>query len=86
MFNFFNEIIGDYGLETNFINSFNIVNMSNKLVYIEGHKGVISISKENISIRVKKGVLCVIGKHLQIKRISHSTAVIVGEIKEIESY
>ena len=86
MFNFFNELISDYGLETSLLNSFNIVNMSNKLVYIEGHKGVISISKENISIRVKKGVLCVVGKNLQIKRISYTTVVVIGEIKEIESY
>lgn len=86
MFNFFNELISDYGLETSLLNSFNIVNMSNKLVYIEGHKGVISISKENISIRVKKGVLCVVGQNLQIKRISYTTVVVIGEIKEIESY
>ncbi len=86
MFNFFNELISDYGLETSLINSFNIINMSNKLVYIEGHKGVVSISSENISVRVKKGVLCIVGKNLQIKRISHTTLVIIGQIKEIESY
>mgnify|MGYP001625090630 CR=1 FL=1 len=86
MFNFFNEIIADYGLDSSLFNNFNIINMSNKLVYIEGHKGVVSISKQNISIRVKKGVLLINGNNLQIKRITSSTVTVIGNIKEIESY
>lgn len=86
MFNFFDEIAGDYGLEIGSGNSFNLVNMSNKLIYIEGHKGIISISDETITFRVKKGAICVVGKKLYLKRITKSTLTICGEIKQIESY
>ena len=83
MFNFFNEIIADYGLE---LSSFNLVNMSNKLVYVEGHKGVISIKEEVISFKVKKGAISIYGKNLIIKRITDNCLVVTGEINNIESF
>lgn len=86
MFKFFNEVIADFGLENEVVNSFNIINMSNKLIYIEGHKGVISINSDVISVRVKKGAVCIYGKNLILKKISGTTLCINGEIKKIESY
>lgn len=85
MFNFFNEIVSDYGLENSILNSFNIINMSNKLVYIEGQKGVFSISKTRISVLVKNLKINILGNDLTIKRITETTVVVVGEISQIES-
>lgn len=85
MFNFFNELILDYGLENSQINDFNIINISNKLIYIEGQKGVFSISDTKICIKVKKYKINIIGDSLVIKRITENTLVIVGKITRIES-
>lgn len=85
MFNFFSELASDYGLEIGALNTFNVVNLSNKLVYVEGQKGVIAISDKEITLRVKKGVISVVGENLKIKRITSQTMVIVGKIKQIES-
>ena len=85
MFNFFSELIADYGLEIDGVSSFNIINMSNKLVYIEGQKGVVKISSESMSIRIKGGLVEVLGQNLKLKKISRSTVCIVGKIESIES-
>ena len=85
MFNFFSELVADFGIEIDKVNSFNIVNMSNKLVYIEGQKGVIKIGDDSMSIRVKGGVIVVFGKNLKLKKITGTTVCIVGEIHQIES-
>lgn len=85
VFNFFSELVADFGIEIDKINSFNIVNMSNKLVYIEGQKGVIKIGDDSMSIRVKGGVIVVFGKNLKLKKITGTTVCIVGEIHQIES-
>ena len=85
MFNFFNELALDYNLNIGGYNQFNLVNLSNKLVYIEGQKGIIKISTDCITFRVKKSVISVFGQNLTIKRITDSVLVIAGEIKQIES-
>lgn len=84
MFNFFSELVADFGLEIDKLNSFNIVNMSNKLVYIEGQKGVVKIGSESMSIRVKGGVVVVFGQNLKLKKITGTTVCIVGKIEGIE--
>ncbi len=85
MFNFFSELVADFGIEVDKANSFNIVNMSNKLVYIEGQKGVIKIGTESMSIRVKGGVIVIFGQNLKLKKITGSTVCIVGKIEKLES-
>ena len=84
MFNFFSELVADFGLEIDKLNSFNIVNMSNKLVYIEGQKGVVKIGSVSMSIRVKGGVIVVFGQNLKLKKITGTTVCIVGKIEGIE--
>ena len=85
MFNFFNELALEYGATIGDWNNFNLVNISNKLVYVEGQKGVIKISTECMTFRVKKSIISVFGQNLIIKRITDTTLVIQGEIKQIES-
>lgn len=86
MFNFFNELVADFGFENEFVNSFNLINMSNKFIYVEGQKGVVSITSDVITFRIKKGVISVFGQNLTLKRITATTLCIEGNIKKIESY
>ena len=36
---------------------FNLVNISGRILYAEGHKGLVTLSKELISFKVKTGVI-----------------------------
>lgn len=71
MFNFFNEI-KDKGQLNNpeFLNSYNIVNMSGKLLYVEGHCGVTVISKDLIAFKIKKGRVVVEGNDFIVKELT----------------
>ena len=53
MFNFFNELVDYCGFDVKDVGSFNIVNMSNKIIYVEGIKNVMSISSTLIVVKVK---------------------------------
>lgn len=85
MFNFFSEIKQELVNENALLNNFNIINLSNKAIYIEGHKGVAFVGRENISIKVKKSLIIINGKNLKIKKITCSTVLIEGEIKSVEA-
>lgn len=82
MFNFFNELICDYGLT---VDSFNLVNISNKFVYVEGINKVVCLKDNQISVKVKKGFINIFGQNLVVKRITKTTISIVGKIFNIES-
>lgn len=86
MFNFFEQIKNDLRLDGSMFENFNLINMSNKLVYVEGHRGVFLISDDCISFKIKKGIVLVCGNNLVLKKITKTTLVIQGEIKKVESY
>ncbi len=85
MFNFFNELTSSLNLEFDAVGSFNLVNISNKIVYIEGQKQILKISSEQIIVKVKNGEISITGQDLVIKRITNTTLTIIGKIKQIES-
>lgn len=85
MFNFFNELTNSLNLEFDAVGSFNLVNISNKVVYVEGQKQILKISSEQIIIKVKNGEISITGQDLVIKRITNTTLIIIGKIKQIES-
>lgn len=87
MFNFFNEI-KDKGQLNNpeFLNSYNIVNMSGKLLYVEGHCGVTVISKDLIVFKIKKGRVVVEGNDFIVKELTENTLLVQGEIKKTEIF
>ncbi len=87
MFNFFNEI-KDKGQLNNpeFLNSYNIVNMSGKLLYVEGHCGVTVISKDLIAFKIKKGRVVVEGNEFIVKELTENTLLVQGEIKKTEIF
>ncbi len=83
MFNFFGEIKQNLkapiGLET-----YNLINISGRLLYVEGHIGLVTLSKELISFKIKKGVILVEGSELVLSELSENTIKICGNIKKVE--
>ncbi len=83
MFNFFVEIKSGLG---EIQKKYNIVNVSGKLVYIEGHKGLSILSKELICLKIKKGNIKIEGQNLILKEIYDECAKITGIIEKIEVF
>lgn len=85
MFNFFNEVKENIKNSQTFdLNSFNIINVSGKLLYVEGHKGLITLSKELVSFRVEKSVVIVEGENMTLIELSDTTIKIGGKINKVE--
>lgn len=85
MFNFFDEI--KKGMkDINFSNQFNIVNVSGKLAYVEGHKGLALLSKEKINLNLKKGKVSIEGEDLILRELYDECVKISGKIKKIEVF
>lgn len=86
MFNFFDEIKNKVrSVKEDVFDNFNIVNLSGKMLYVEGHMGLVQLSKEKIVFKVKKGQISVEGRELKIPEISENTLYICGQIDRVES-
>ena len=85
MFNFFEEIKSKTKNQ-NMLDTFQIINMSNKILYAEGHKGLVSLSKELISFKVKGGRIVVEGEEMFLLELTENTIKIFGKIKKVESF
>jgi len=83
VFNFFDEI---KSCIKDMKNKYNIVNMSGKLVYIEGQKGLSLLSKEIIVLRIKKGSVKIEGQDLILKELYDECVKISGVIEKIEVF
>ena len=87
MFNFFNEIKNKIGeIDSDLYNNYNIINVSGKLLYVEGHKGVTIISPDMISFKIKSGRVVVDGKKMFLKEITDNTLLIQGDINKMEIF
>ena len=85
MFNFLNEIKQNLKNSQELdLNGFNIINLSGKLLYVEGHLGLVTLSKELISFKVKKAVVIVEGCDLILSELSDNTIKITGQIRKVE--
>ena len=62
------------------LKEYRYINIGGKLVYIEGQKGINTLSKEEISFKVNKKVCLIRGSDLYIKYYDNSTAVVCGSI------
>lgn len=85
MFNFFSEIKQELISDIALFDDFNIINMSNNAIYIEGHKGVVAVTSQQVSFRLKKNIITINGANLVLKKITISTALIQGNIKSVET-
>ena len=83
MFNFLEEIKENLKDSAGF-DSFNLINLSGKLLYVEGHLGLVTLSKEIISFKVKKAAIIVEGENLTLAELSDNTIKICGTIKKVE--
>jgi len=84
MFNFFSEI--KKGLKDNEIfGEYNLISISGKILYVEGHRGLTFISKELIAFKVKNGRINIEGKNLSLSELTDNVLKISGEIKNIEA-
>ncbi|MDD4110926.1 MAG: YabP/YqfC family sporulation protein [Clostridia bacterium] len=82
MFNFFSEIKNE--LKMPFLDAgYNLVDVNGKAVYVEGHKGLVSLSNEMVRLKVKDKIITINGKDLKLKIMSSSTISVTGEIKSI---
>lgn len=87
MFNFFDEIKkGIANVEPDLLNSYNLVNISGRVLYVEGHKGLTTLSKELIAFKVKRGRAVVEGKNMTLVELTENTMKIVGEISKVEVF
>ena len=83
MFNFFDEIkacVKNLDIK----NKYNIVNISSRIVYIEGHKGLIKLSKEEVILTLKHGSIKVVGKDLILQELYDDCVKISGKIEKTE--
>ncbi len=85
MFDFFDEIANRTGLPFDILNSgFRVINFSNKSVFIEGFVSIINFLEEEISIKLKKGIVKILGQKLKIKDMNKDSIVISGIITSCE--
>ena len=85
VFNFFDEIkscVKNLDIK----NKYNIVNVSGKIVYIEGHKGLSVLSKNLMCLKIKKGSIKIEGSDLILRELYDEGVKISGEIKKIEVF
>ena len=83
MFNFFDEIKNS--LQKTDLAGYNLVLISGKILYAEGHTGICQLSKEHISFKFKGGVITVEGKDLTLAELQDKTLKITGQIKKVEA-
>ena len=62
------------------LKEYRYINIGGKLVYIEGQGGIVNLSKEEISFKVRKKVCTIKGSDLYIKYYDNSTALVCGSI------
>ena len=84
MFNFFKEIKDSLEGKNLILDSFNIVNISGNVLYVEGYLGLVTLSKTQISFKVKGGVVMVDGENMILAELSENTIKICGKIKKVE--
>lgn len=85
MFNFFDEIRKKMP-DVELLNSFNLVNMSGGLLYVEGHMGVTVLTSNMVAFKVKKGRIVVEGENLKLLELSENTMIIEGKIVKTELF
>jgi len=59
---------------------FRYIVISNRLFYIEGHTGLVTLSDFEIIFSIRKKKCTITGADLKIKQMDKSTAMIVGDV------
>lgn len=85
MFNFFVELKKKY-TGSELLSSFNIVNMSGGLVYVEGHTGLTVLSSTMIAFKIKKGRVVIEGEDLKLAELTENTMLVQGKVVKMEQF
>ena len=81
MFGFLEEVSNLSGLPFDIINKgFRVINLSNRAVYIEGFVALVEVEKTEINIKIKKGIVKILGEELKIKNMNLNTILVVGKV------
>lgn len=80
MFNFFSELKEKCENLKDKISPYQIVMVGDFLFYLEGDLTLMTLTKENIVIKVKNGVIIITGENLSIKDLTSNTITILGKI------
>ena len=85
MFNIFDEIKNKLGkCDSNFYTDFTVVNMSGRLLYIEGHRGLIVLRDDMVSVRIKDKKFVIEGKNMILKELTENTILLEGIVLKTE--
>ncbi len=87
MFSLIEEFLNDINFKTLSATkqkAFRYVNFNNEIFYIQNFKGILTLSGEEILIKLYDGELKIVGKNLKIKEISHKFLCVCGKIFKIE--
>lgn len=71
----------EYGIT---FKDYRLVNISGKVLYIEGHTGINILGQNEMSFRLKKKLLTIKGENLTVKYFDNSTAIVLGRIVQVE--
>lgn len=71
----------EYGIT---FKDYRLVNISGKVLYIEGHNGINVLGQNEMSFKLKKKILTIKGEDLTVKYFDNSTAVVLGRIVQVE--
>ena len=71
----------EYGIT---FNDYRLVNISGKVLYIEGHTGINILGQNEMSFRLKKKMLTIKGENLIVKYFDKSTAKELGKIVQVD--
>lgn len=86
MFNFFDEIKRKTAHCKDIIGEFNLVNISGRLLYVEGHKGLTVLTQEMIAFKIKKGRVIIEGENMVLTELTSNTMLIEGKIVKTEIF
>lgn len=85
MFNFFEEI-KNKARKNKVLSDYNIILISGKLLYIEGHIGLVNISPTLIVLKVRGARIEIVGENLYINELTENTMTIEGNVGEVKKY
>ena len=83
MIGFLEDIMNMTGLPLDIIGGgFRLINFNNKALFISGYVSLLSVTDSQIKLKLKRGVLDVVGKELKLKDMQSDCVMIVGDILE----
>ena len=85
MFSFFEEIAKLSMVPYEVFNSnFKIINFGNKVIYIEQFKNIVTFEPTEITVKLARGIVKILGENLKIKNMNTSSIIISGNITSLE--